>query len=312
MIAGFVALGGGIKGLSAAESQGHFKDPFSGPHSSLSAYGIVMALYNVIFSYIGYTNVNYALGETKNPVRILKISAPTALCMVSVIYILVNVAFFAVIHKEDIASSGRVAAATFFRIVFGESGQKALSVCVALSALGNVMSVLFTQGRVVQELGKEGILPFSKFFASSKPFGSPMAGIFEQWLAAVVIILAPPPGDAFNFIINFISYPLSMINILVSVALIIINFDKKKYNWNPPIRASLPVIFFFFLSSVYLFISPLVPPTNGQNVYKALPYWLHCIGISIFAVGGCFWVLRFKVLPRILPSYISKELKTHF
>ena len=54
-------------------------------------YGVVTALYNVIWSYIGYSNANYALSETRNPVRTLKIAAPTALISVAVIYMFVNV-----------------------------------------------------------------------------------------------------------------------------------------------------------------------------------------------------------------------------
>jgi len=54
-------------------------------------YGVVTALYNVIWSYIGYSNANYALSETKNPVRTLKIAAPLALGLVSVLYMLCNV-----------------------------------------------------------------------------------------------------------------------------------------------------------------------------------------------------------------------------
>ena len=49
------------------------------------------ALYNVIWSYIGYSNVNYAMSEIKDPVRMLKRAAPTALILVSILYMLVNV-----------------------------------------------------------------------------------------------------------------------------------------------------------------------------------------------------------------------------
>lgn len=49
------------------------------------------ALYNVIWSYIGYSNANYALAETKNPVKTLKIAAPAALAIVAVLYMLANV-----------------------------------------------------------------------------------------------------------------------------------------------------------------------------------------------------------------------------
>lgn len=57
-------------------------------------------------------------------------------------------------------------------------------------------------GRVVQELGKEGILPFSSFFASNKPFGAPMAGLLEQWAINSLLVAFVPAGDAYHFMLN--------------------------------------------------------------------------------------------------------------
>ena len=74
-----------------------------------------------------------------------------------------------------------------------------MSLIVACSTLGNVLAVLFAHGRVIQELGREGILPWSSFFASNKPFDAPFTGLFEHWVVSVIIMLAPPPGDAYNF-----------------------------------------------------------------------------------------------------------------
>ena len=39
-------------------------------------------------SFIGYSNVNYALSEVKNPVRTLKIAGPLAIGSVSIVYML--------------------------------------------------------------------------------------------------------------------------------------------------------------------------------------------------------------------------------
>lgn len=116
-----------------------------------------------------------------------------------------QVAYFAAVPKEEILDSGRILAASFFRNVFGGTAERALSVFVALSAFGNVLSVIFSQGRLVQELGREGILPFSRFWASNRPFNAPLAGLFEHWLVSVIIMLAPPPGDAYNFILKWVS-----------------------------------------------------------------------------------------------------------
>ena len=52
---------------------------------------MVTALYNVIWSYIGYSNANYAMSEMRNPVRTLKLAAPIAIISVGILYMLVNI-----------------------------------------------------------------------------------------------------------------------------------------------------------------------------------------------------------------------------
>lgn len=54
VVCGLVAL---LPGQSMIAETGNFRHPFSG--SGTSAYGIVTALYGVIFSFIGYSNANY-------------------------------------------------------------------------------------------------------------------------------------------------------------------------------------------------------------------------------------------------------------
>ncbi|EEH41495.2 high-affinity methionine permease [Paracoccidioides lutzii Pb01] len=291
-VAGWAALGGALK----VEKPNNFHNAFEGTRGS--AYGVVTALYSVIWSYVGYNNANYALSETRNPVRTLKIAAPLALGIVSILYMLVNVAYFAAVPKEEILSSGRVLAASFFRNVFGPKAERALSVFVALSAFGNVLSIIFSQGRLVQELGREGILPFSRLWASNKPFDAPLAGLFEHWLVSVIIMLVPPPGDAYNFILNVILYPVSIINTFVAAGLIHLYLNRSKYNWNPPVRATLPVVIFFGLSNIFLVIAPFKQPEEGQNVYNQLPYYLHCVvGIAIVVAGGIYWLIWAQLLP---------------
>lgn len=308
-VTGWVALGGGIKNKDFHKTH-NFSDAFSG--STPTGFGIVNALYNVIWSYVGYSNVNYALGEVKNPVRILKIAAPSAFLSLVVIYMFVNIAYFAVVPKEEIALSGRILAASFFKYAFGDTAEKAASVFVALSALGNVMSVIFAQGRIIQALGREGSLPFSRFWATSKPFRSPFVGLFQHWVVCIVTIVAPPPGDAYNFILNLISYPLNVVNTAVAAGLLYLNYKKwkGKAEWNPPIKATVPVVVFFFLSSLYLIIAPYIPPSDGQSVYHSLPYWIHpVVTWGVFGIGFVYWIFWVKVLPH-LGGYtlVSKEV----
>lgn len=128
--AGFAALAGHVR---LDEKPDNFTNAFEG--TTGSAYGVVTALYNVIWSYIGYSNANYAMSEMKNPVRTLKRAAPIAIITIGILYMLVNIAYFAAVPREELANSGRILAASFFRNVFGPTAERALSVFVALSAV---------------------------------------------------------------------------------------------------------------------------------------------------------------------------------
>lgn len=297
-VTGWVALGGGIK-TNNFQPTHNFADAFKG--TTPTGYGIVNALYNVIWSYVGYSNANYALGEIKNPVRVLKVAAPSALVIITFLYILVNIAYYAVVPADEIRTSGRIVVASFFKYAFGEKAEKAASVFVSLSTLGNVLSVIFSQGRIIQLLGREGSLPFSRFFATQRPFNSPFVGLFQHWVVCVITIVAPPPGDAYNFVLNLISYPLNVVNTFVGIGLLFLKWRSYKgYRaWNSPINVWWPVVAFFTLSSFYLIVAPYIPPSADQSVYNNLPYWIHCVVTwGVFGVGGIYWVVWSILLPK--------------
>ena len=148
-------------------------------------------------SYTGWSNAAYVLNEVKNPVRTLEIAGPLGLCICGVLYLLANVAYFAAATPKQIASSGVTVAAYFVGAVFGHTAQRVISVFVALSALGNVLTITFAQARVNQELAKEGVIPFPRFWASTWPFRSPSAGLLLHFIPSFIVIVAIPFGDAY-------------------------------------------------------------------------------------------------------------------
>ncbi|KAI1940563.1 methionine permease [Ophidiomyces ophidiicola] len=304
VVGGLLACAGFVN----IERPRNFKQPWG--EKPLTAYGVVTGLYNVIWSYVGYANANYCLSETRHPVRTLKIALPVGICMVGALYFLVNIAYFAAVPKEEMLASGRKLAASFFRNVFGSKAERALSVFVAFCAFGNVLAILFSQGRIIQSLGREGLLPLSSFWASNRPFNSPAAGLLEQYVVSVFIMLVPPPGDAYNFLLNLIGYPLSVINVFVSGGLIHIYFFPARYqNWYPGFRASLPVAIFFFLCNLYLVVAPFLPPPDkSDNVYDSMPYYIHCVGgIAIFGIGALYWLVWARILPWTGGYQLSEE-----
>ena len=77
------------------------------PATATRAARYALALSQVLYSYGGWENANYVLTEVRNAPRTLKIAAPLAVTMVTVLYFLANVAyvgfglFFVVTLKPD-------------------------------------------------------------------------------------------------------------------------------------------------------------------------------------------------------------------
>ncbi|EJD50701.1 amino acid transporter [Auricularia subglabra TFB-10046 SS5] len=278
----------------------NFKSPFRGSNTSVNA--LATGLYKVVWSFVGYANANAALSEVKDPVKTIRRAAPLAILTVAALYIAVNLAYFSVVPKEEMMEGGTVIAAQFFRHVLGDSAESILSLCIALSAFGAVLSVLFAHGRINQENARDGLIPFSTVIAQTSSFRTPLAGLVVHWTACMAILIAAPPGDAYNMVINVISYPSALVNAAISGGLIILYHPtvREQWKWQPAFRAGLPATLFYFLGNVFLVIAPLVPPAQGTRPYKNLPYWLHVVvGIAVLIVGGIYWLFWCIILPRI-------------
>lgn len=52
--------------------------------------------------------------------RTLRAAAPAAMAGITLVYVLVNVAYYAVVDRETILHSGRIAAALFFGRLWGQ------------------------------------------------------------------------------------------------------------------------------------------------------------------------------------------------
>jgi amino acid transporter len=191
VFAGFAA----IAGRRLVPDPGNFNDAFTihqgDGWGAGGAYAYANALLNIVYSYKGWENANYVLGEIRSPRRTLSVAAPLAVGGVTILYVLVNVAYFAAIPMDDLAKSEVIVAGLFFRNVFGQSAAaRSLPAFVALSNLGNVLAVSFAHARVNQELAKEGLLPYSQFWASNRPFNAPAASVSSLfWYICVISTL---------------------------------------------------------------------------------------------------------------------------
>lgn len=62
-----------------------------------------------------------------------------------------------------------------------------------------MIAVIIGLSRRIRECGRQGVLPWTTFWVSTKPFGTTLGPYAVIWSLTALMILAIPAGDAFTF-----------------------------------------------------------------------------------------------------------------
>ncbi|KAL7274632.1 low-affinity methionine permease [Rhizina undulata] len=290
---GFVVL---VTGKSlAGPSQIDLPNFFAGSESNWSL--LAIALHKVLYAFAGYGNVNNVMGEVRNPVKTLKSAAPAALIIVTAIYLLINLAYFSVVPLEEIKTSGQLVAALFFTRTLGDTaGRIFLPGLIAISAIGNVFVVVYSQSRVNQEIARQGFVPFASVLASNKPFNAPLGGLILHLIPSLLVIVLPPPGDAYAFILDVVGYPVQFFSIAIAIGLLLLR--TRRPNLNRPFKAWTISVYVKILASLALLCAPFMNDKDGKG---DVGFWYGTyavVGTAIILIAIIYWYIWTIAWPR--------------
>lgn len=303
IVSGWAVLGGAISEEKIPDPFHSFQNAFEGSSHGGNAYAT--ALFKVLFSFAGWQNAAYVLNEVKNPVRTLRIAGPLALTICGILYLLANVSYYSTGTPEEIADSGVTVGAFFIGKVFNNTAKRAFSVLIAISAMGNVMTVTYAHSRIIQELAKEGVVPYPQFWASTWPFGAPSAGLLLHFIPSFIMIIGVPFGDAYNFIVNVEGYARSIVFMAVVAGLLWLRWTKPLAH--RPLRVWLPVAAFFVIGQAFLLVAPFLTPSAGSSDTNIV-YWAYpLVGISVLFVGIGYWYVWKQALPKAFGYQLKEE-----
>ncbi|EPE30545.1 hypothetical protein GLAREA_03512 [Glarea lozoyensis ATCC 20868] len=281
-ITGFVVLGGRVK--SIPDPGANFRDSFQGTTGDAS--GVVRALVRVNYAYEGWSNSFNMVNEIKKPVKTIRWAGALSLLIVAILYMLCNIAYFAAVPREDVLSSGTGVAALFFAAVFGKgNAARGLNFLVLLSSFGNLV---------------QGVLPYPAFWASTQPFGTPLGPYAFKYVLTLLMILAPPFGDAFDFLVDLKSYPDAVFNGAVAVGIFLIRRQRKRINAERPEFKAWDVVLLFYIAiQIILLVMPWVPPAGG--IYAGSVSFFYATyaltGIAILASCALYYWVWTYLLP---------------
>ncbi|MGH8157813.1 MAG: APC family permease [Rhodanobacter sp.] len=162
-----------------------------------SGAGFIGAALPVLFAYSGFTYLNNLAGEVSDPQRTLPRALLLGMLLVIVAYVLVNVAYLAVLGHAGLAAS-HAPAADVMQQVFGPLGAKLIALGVAISTLGFCNITLVAGARVLQVMGEDGL--FFRSVARLHPrYRTPNTALLLLTGWAIVLALSISYGQLLDY-----------------------------------------------------------------------------------------------------------------
>ncbi|CAB4487352.1 unnamed protein product [Rhizophagus irregularis] len=212
-----------------------------------------------MFSYNGWNNLNYSLGEFRNPEKKLILSNSISVAIVTVMYFLVNIAFISVVPKEQIASkdnSHETIAAEFFNQLFGNRLiiTRIFTFLVVLSVMGTAAVEVWSGSRVIVAAANLDFFPkySQKLRNWNKRFDTPINALLVQfvWCSFLMIFVGGSISISnFKLFSNLASYSYWIFYLATGIGLLLIRW-RSENNEEKFFKVPLPVVGVFILGGV--------------------------------------------------------------
>uniref|UniRef100_A0A8C7G637 b(0,+)-type amino acid transporter 1 n=2 Tax=Oncorhynchus kisutch TaxID=8019 RepID=A0A8C7G637_ONCKI len=258
LVALAVIIIGGVVLLFKGNTE-NFEDSFKGTNVEISSIGI--SLYQGLWSYDGWNTLNYVTEELKRPEVNLPRAVIIAIPMVTMLYLLVNVSYLAVMTPRELMSSNAVAV-TWGNKVLGSWGW-VMSIAAALSAFGSLNGTFFSGGRVCFVAAREGHMPDILSMAHVNRLTPSPALIFTTAISLLVLI----PGD-FQSIVNFFSFTAWFFYAITLSGLLYLKIKKPELP--RPYRVPIVIPILVIIAAIFLVLAPIIDNPAIEYLYVTL------------------------------------------
>ncbi len=198
------------------------------------------AMVGSIFSSDAWNNVTFIAGEIKNPKRNIGMSLFLGTLIVTIIYILANVVYLAVVplHELAFAKDNRVALSAS-EAIFGSSGTIIIAVMIMISTFGCNNGLILAGARVYYTMANDKL--FFKQAGALNKNSVPAWALWIQCIMACALCLSGRYGD----LLDMVSFVVVIFYVLTIAGIFILR--KKMPNAERPYKAFgypvLPIIY---------------------------------------------------------------------
>ncbi|WPO76963.1 APC family permease [Flavobacterium sp. KACC 22761] len=162
--------------------------------------GISAAMVGSLFSSDAWNGVTFIAGEIKNPKRNVGLSLFLGTFIVTVIYVLTNLMYLAVVPLQEIATakSDRVAVVAS-QYIFGDIGTLIIAIMIMISTFACNNGLIMAGARVYYTMANDGL--FFKKAAVLNESSVPAWALWAQCIWASALCLTGKYGDLLDFVI---------------------------------------------------------------------------------------------------------------
>ncbi|KAJ0056306.1 hypothetical protein NL108_004598, partial [Boleophthalmus pectinirostris] len=248
--------------------------------ASVSFGSIGLAFYNGLWAYDGWNQLNFITEELKNPYRNLPLAIIIGIPLVTVCYVLVNVAYFTVMTPSELLLSPAVAVTFGDRVLYPMSW--IVPLFVVFSTFGSANGSCFTAGRLAYVSGREGHMVKILSYVSLRRFTPAPALIFNGFLSLLYIL----PADI-NTLINYFSFAQWFFYGLTAFALIVMRFTRKELH--RPVKVPIVLAVLMTLVSFYLVLAPIIDKPEIEYLYCTVFIFSGLILYYVFVYKRVKW-----------------------
>lgn len=227
---------------------------------------IAGAAVSAYFCFGGWWEAGKIAGQVRNPERVLPVAFTGGVLLVSALYLLVSLAFVAVVPLGSIGSDTAFVA-RFGQALFGAAGGRVLAAIVVLCVVGGLMVLTMVVPRVTFALAsaESSTGPLGMFARMHPQFRTPANAVLLQTAVALAVLLL----GAFDRILAFIVFS-SVVFLALTVATLFREVVPVRRWWFPVA----PVVFLAgcaVLALLLLVHSPMPAVIGAAIVLAGLP-----------------------------------------
>ncbi|MDX3906635.1 MAG: amino acid permease [Pigmentiphaga sp.] len=247
------------------------------PATATANWGLVLIF--VMLTYGGWNEAAYVSAEAMGPSRSLPRALFWSLALITLLYMLANLAYLNVLGQAGMAGSSAVAA-DMMRRALGEPGAQLIALLIAISALTSANATILTAARTTYAFGRD--TPAFSLLAKWHPqWNTPVNALWVQaGIALALVMLGAYTRSGFATMVEYTAPVFWLFFVLSGLSLFVLR--RKEPDVPRPFRVPLypltPLV--FVLTSGYLFYASLRHTGVGALA-----------GVAVLAIGAVFMLI---------------------